>query len=144
MKRLALVLLLVLVVLAGCGGGGGKAAPSGEDVIRGWTEAMYKGDYDKAAGYFSEDAIVQQQVTITLRTHADAVAFGRSLPCRAKVTSVRRRPHGVLLASFELFPGRGGTCARGGSARVLFFIRKGHIETWHQLPDAPQPEGQSI
>jgi hypothetical protein len=142
-KRLALLLALAAFA-AGCGGGGKSETPSGEDVIRGWTEAMYKGDFDKAADYFAGDAIVQQQVTILLRTHEDAVEWGSSLPCRAKVTSVRPRPHGVLLASFELFPGRGGTCARGGSARVLFFIREGHIETWHQLPEAPQPEGQEI
>ena len=135
--------LLLLLALAGCGGGG-HDTPSGEDVIRGWTKAMYAGDFDKAADYFAKDAIVQQQVTILLRTHEDAVEWGSSLPCRAKVTSVKARPRGVLLASFELFPGIHGTCPPGGTARVLFFIRKGHIETWHQLPEAPQPEGQAI
>ena len=140
MRRVAL--LLAVVALGGCGGG--DKPPSGEDVIRGWTEAMYKGDYDRAADYFARDAIIQQQVTLLLRTHHDAVEWGSSLPCRAKVTSVKPRPHGVLLASFELFPGIHGSCPQGGSARVLFFIRKGLIETWHQLPDAPQPEGQSI
>ena len=150
--RLVAALLAAAALIAGCGGGSDdpKPAPkpgdtaSGETVIRGWTEAMYRGDFEKAARYFAKDAIVQQVETIYLRTHEDAVAFGRSLPCRAKVTSIEPEPRGVLLASFELFPGIGGTCPDGGNARVRFFIRKGLIESFHQLPDKPKPKGQSI
>jgi hypothetical protein len=155
-RRLGLLLVALVLtpsIAAGCGGDSGndanpapKPSPTaaGEAVIRGWTEAMYKGDYDRAARYFATDAIVQQVQTIHLRTHEDAVAFGRSLPCRAKVTSVKREKNGVLLASFDLFPGVGGTCPDGGNARVRFFIRDGKIETWRQLPDQPTPPGQSI
>ena len=147
MKRVALA--LAVLALGGCGGGGGDGddppkRPAGEAVIRGWTQAMYDGDYDKAADFFARDAIVQQQVSIVLRTHQDAVEWGRSLPCRAKVTSVRPERGGVLLASFDLFPGIHGSCPDGGTARVRFYIRKGLIETWRQLPDAPQPRGQTI
>jgi hypothetical protein len=148
----AVIALVALV--AGCGGGSNDdaspdpkpppAAQSREAVIRGWTEAMYKGDYDKAARYFARDAIVQQVETIVLRTHEDAVSFGRSLPCRAKVTSIKPEKNGVLLASFDLFPGVAGTCPDGGNARVRFFIRNGKIETFRQLPDQPKPPGQSI
>jgi hypothetical protein len=159
MRRAALVLaVLAVVVASGCGGSDGgsttaagpspppkpPAALSGQAVIRGWTKATYDGDYDRAARFFANDAVVQQADTIILRTHEDAVAFGRSLPCRAKVTGIEREPKGVLLASFDLFPGRGGTCPGGGSARVRFFIRRGKIESWRQLPDAPTPPGQSI
>jgi hypothetical protein len=145
-------LLAVAALIAGCGGGTvdvdsspapPKRTTEGEAVIRGWTEAMYKGDYDRAARFFAKDALVQQVETIVLRTHEDAVAFGRSLPCRAKVTGVKREKNGVLLASFDLFPGVAGTCPEGGSARVRFFIRKGKIETWHQLPQQPTPPGQA-
>jgi hypothetical protein len=154
MRRAAPAMLAVLSLAAGCGGSGNPPQPSpppapaqslsGASVIRGWTEAMYKGDYERAARFFATDAIVQQVTTIVLRTHEDAVAFGRSLPCRAKVTGIVPQPKGVLLASFKLFPGVSGTCAGGGNARVRFFIRHGRIETWRQLPDAPQPPGQSI
>jgi hypothetical protein len=147
--------LVLVALVAGCGGGSKdgpspgppKPAPvgaNGEAVIHGWTEAMYKGDYDRAARYFAKDAIVQQVETIVLRTHEDAVSFGRSLPCRAKVTSIKHEKNGVLLASFDLFPGVAGTCPDGGHARVRFFIRKGKIETFRQLPDQPTPPGQSI
>ena len=152
--RRAAALALALAALGGCGGSGGgdgsttvahpAPAPSGDGVIRGWTKAIYDGDYDRAARYFADGAIVQQATTVVLRNHADAVAFGRSLPCRAKVTGIAREKNGVLLASFDLFPGRGGTCAGGGKARVRFFIRRGRIEVWRQLPDAPTPPGQSV
>jgi hypothetical protein len=155
-RRFALALVAACcLAIAGCGddGDGDKASPSppkppsatsGEAVIRGWTEAMYRGDYDKAARYFATDAIVQQVQTIHLRTHEDAVSFGRSLPCRAKVTGIKKEKNGVLLASFDLFPGVNGTCTEGGDARVRFFIRGGKIETWRQLPERPSPPGQSI
>jgi hypothetical protein len=151
----AVALVLAVVALSGCGGGS-KGSPqpgppkppssalSGDAVIRGWTESMYRGDYDRAARFFAKDAIVQQVTTIVLRTHEDAVAFGRSLPCRAKVTGIKREKHGVLLASFDLFPGVAGTCPDGGSARVRFFIRHARIETWRQLPDKPKPPGQTV
>jgi hypothetical protein len=149
LKRAALALV---VVMAGCGGSD-SAKPSppppkpavlpGESVVRGWTEALYNGQYERAANYFARGAIVQQSETVVLTTHVKALAFNLSLPCRAKVTGVKQEPHGVLLTSFKLFPGRGGGCARGGTARVRFFIRHGKIESWRQLPEAPTPPGQS-
>jgi hypothetical protein len=143
---------LAAAVVAGCGGSSSdkpspppqvhKALP-GESVVRGWTKALYKGQYERAANYFARGAIVQQSETVVLTTHIKALAFNLSLPCRAKVTGVKQEPRGVLLASFKLFPGRGGLCAKGGTARVRFFIRHGKIETWRQLPEAPAPPGQS-
>jgi hypothetical protein len=147
-KRLVAALA---VLVAGCGGASEKPSPPphrtgllpGESVVRGWTEALYNGQYERAANYFARGAIVQQSETVVLTTHIKALAFNLSLPCRAKVTGVKQEPRGVLLASFKLFPGRGGGCARGGTARVRFFVRHGKIESWRQLPEAPTPPGQS-
>jgi hypothetical protein len=151
------LLAVAVLALAGCGGGSDsssdkanpppqvqqhKALP-GESVVRGWTRALYNGQYERAANYFARGAIVQQSQTVVLTTHVKALAFNLSLPCRAKVTGVRQEPRGVLLASFKLFPGRGGLCARGGTARVRFFIRRGKIESWRQLPQAPAAPSQS-
>ncbi len=120
------------------------SAGDGEAVVRAWTREVYAGQFDRAASLFAPGAIVEQQDTIVLQTHGDAVAFNRSLPCRAKVTGVVSEHGGdTLLASFDLFAGPGGTCPRGGTARVRFRIRAGHIELWRQLPDAPSAPGQS-
>ena len=140
--------MALALAVTGCGGTDKQSPPPhkslpGESVVRGWTEALYNGQYERAANYFARGAIVQQSQTVVLTTHVKALAFNLSLPCRAKVTGVKQEPRGVLLASFKLFPGRGGGCARGGTARVRFFIRHGKIETWRQLPEAPTPPGQS-
>lgn len=150
--RRAATLLAVAAAIAGCGGSGtpGDKAipnlndtPSGESVVRAWTTAVYEGDYDRAADLFAPRAMIQQGITFVLTSRARALAFNRSLPCRAKVRTIERERHGVLLATFDLFPGRGGACPDGGSARVRFMIRAGKIETWHQLPDAPRAPSQS-
>jgi hypothetical protein len=138
----AVTLLAAATLIAGCGGSGKKPA-QGEDVIRGWTMALYDGEYEKAASYFAPRAIVQQDRSFVLKTHDEAVFFGRTLPCRAKVTGIETEPKGTLVATFKLFPGFHGTCTEGGTARVRFFIRKGRIETWRQLPEQPTPPGQS-
>jgi hypothetical protein len=87
---------------------------------------------------------VQQQKSFVLKTHDEAVFFGRTLPCRAKVTEIKMEPKGTLVATFDLFPGFHGTCPDGGTAKVRFFIRNGKIETWRQLPTAPTAPGQSV
>jgi hypothetical protein len=154
-RRAAAALVAVAALVGGCGGGSGtQTAPVGppkvgataadEAVVRGWTEALYAGRVDRAADFFAPGAIVQQVQTLVLTDHRAAVAFNRSLPCRAKVTAITREKGGLLLASFRLYPGLGGTCADGGTARVRFHIRAGHIEVWRQLPDAPAPPGQSV
>lgn len=150
--RRALLVTVAVVALAGCGGGDASPAPepgpprppAGAAVIRAWTEATYDGHYERAGALFAPRAIVQQGVSFVLVTRAQAVEFSRSLPCRAKVTGIEREPHGVLLATFDLFPGRHGECPNGGTARVRFMIRAGKIETWRQLPEAPKAPGQSV
>jgi hypothetical protein len=145
----AAVAALAAVALGGCGGCGGGAkhqstasvspehALADEATVRLWTRALYDGHYDRAARFFAPGAIVQQYGTRVLRGHAAAVAFNRSLTCRATVHSIRHERNGVLLATFNLGPGARGGCTGGGTVRVRFFIRHGLIETWHQLPDPP-------
>lgn len=132
---------------AGCGGGSdsseGPAAPprtaSNESVIRGWNAAVNAGRFERAAGYFVPGAIVQQGQAVRLTRRA-LVAFNRSLPCRADVTSIVREG-GASLASFRLREGRGGACKEGGAAQVRFVIRGGRIQEWRQLPPAPRVPG---
>lgn len=174
MSRAALALLLAVAALAGCGGGGdgksagggsgsdspsrsqGPAPPPGgakgqsaeERVVRGWIAALDSPDYGKAAGYFARGAIVQQTEAIRLRTRAQAVAFNRSLPCKARVSEVRDEGRTVLV-TFKLLDGPGAKCEPGNggvaSARVRCRIRDGRFVEWRQLP-APSdaPEGNTV
>lgn len=115
-------------------------APGDEGVIRGWNAAVNRGDYDRAGAYFAQGAIVEQLAEIELDTRADAVAFNRSLPCRADITDIERDEDSTL-AAFDLREGPTGECQEGGSARVRFVIRDGEIEEWRQLPPPSQPRG---
>ena len=148
----AAVACLALAGCGGCGGGGHKdttgASPApdralaDEATVRLWTRALYEGHYARAARFFAPRAIVQQGDSHVLRNRAEAVAFMRSLTCRASVLSIRHEKAGALLVTFNLGPGTRGGCTGGGTVRVRFFIRRGLIETWRQLPDAPNPAGQ--
>lgn len=134
-------LLLALAALAGCGGGGSDGSPSDEEVIRGWNSAVNDGDYEAAADRFAEGAIIEQIREVRLRTRAQAIAFNRSLPCRADVTDIDAEEDGGSLATFDLRTGRTGECSDGGTARVRFVIEDGLIREWRQLPEAPLPSG---
>src|SRR3954469_13676643 len=105
-----------------------------EATVRLWTRALYDGHYDRAAGFFAPGAIVQQYGPRVLRNHREAVAFNRALVGRAAVLSIGHESNGAVLATLNLGPGSGGGCMNGGRVRVRFFIRRGLIETWRQLP----------
>jgi hypothetical protein len=134
----------------GCGGNGHKPAPAGpapkpdyavgdEAVVRLWSLALYDDRYARAAGFFAPEAIVQQAGTRVLRTRAEAIAFNRSLTCRATVLGIRHESEGVLVATFNLGPGPRGGCASGGRVRVRFEVRGGLIKEWRQLVNVPKP-----
>jgi hypothetical protein len=138
----AVVAAVAVAALAGCEDDKRRSAPpkpdyalADEAVVRLWTKALYEGRYRRAAGFFAPRAIVQQGYTRVLRTRKEAIAFNRSLTCRATVGSIHHEKNRVLLVRFNLGPGPGGGCSDGGTARVRFFIRGGLIETWHQLPE---------
>jgi hypothetical protein len=128
-------LVFALLALAGCGGDSGV---SDSDVIRGWNSAVNDGDYGAAADRFAEGAVVEQGREVVLVNRAAAIAFNRSLPCRAEVTDIEDKGE-FTLASFTLRTGRRGGCTEGGEAQVRFVIRDGLIQEWRQVPDAPLP-----
>jgi hypothetical protein len=155
-RAAALAAAVATLALGGCGGCGSDHKPAArkppprldhaladEAVVRLWALALYEGHYGRAAGFFAPGAIVQQSGTRILRTRAEAIAFNRSLTCRAKVLRISHEKEGVLLATFNLGPGPGGGCTGGGTVRVRFGIRRGLIEGWHQLPEPPAAPGQA-
>ncbi len=142
------VLLVSAALVAGCNGGDGaepkpKPKPRTSDaaVIRGWSDAINAGRYERAARFFARGAIVDQGAPVRLRTRAAAVAFNRSLPCRATVTEVRAKGK-TTIATFRL---RAGPSKRRqgceADVRVSFTIRKGKFTVFRQLPGDARPGG---
>jgi hypothetical protein len=132
------------LVVAGCGGSHARVVradrpasrPGDERVIRGWSAALNRRDYERAASYFAPGAIVLQDYVLELRTHKLAVEWNSGLPCRADITFVRAERL-TTLAGFHLREGPHGGCKGGGSAQVRFTIRGGLIQRWQQLPVPP-------
>ena len=150
MKAFAGVLVGLALTLAGCslgdddeplvpGGAQGEAASSDGETIRAWSAALNRGDYGKAASYFAEDAIVEQTEEVRLPDRDAAVAFNRSLPCKADVTDIEDEGD-TILAAFRLRRGPGGGCE--GAARVRFRFEDGKFSEWRQLAEPPPAEGE--
>jgi hypothetical protein len=143
--RLAVIVVVTFVV--GCGGGGSPdpapPVPPDARIIRAWVEAVDRADYETAGSFFAPGALVQQVEVFRLRDHKAAVAFNRSLPCRAKLTKVKDEGR-TTIGTFKLRVGPAGT-KRGcdSTVRVRFRLRKGRFAEWRQLPERPAPEGQT-
>jgi hypothetical protein len=147
--------LAAAVVVGGCSLGGdeprersGTAAPKTDRAasreaksIREWSAALNAGKYEEAASYFAPNALVEQAAKVRLRDRAAAIAFNKSLPCRADVTDVDDEGRTVI-AAFRLRDGPGGRC-QGGRARVRFRFKGGKFSEWRQLAEPATPPGQS-
>jgi hypothetical protein len=147
LSRLAFALVLLAVAAPlGCGGGGGGGESSEQGsvtVIEGWVTALSKGDAEAASAYFAVPSLAENGTApVTLKSHADVVAFNSSLPCGAKL--VRARPLGrFIAATFRLTERPGGACGPGSGqlARTAFVIRDGKIVQWRRLPNPPSRGG---
>lgn len=128
----------------GSPGGGAEPRP-GEPreaaAIRSWSIALNEEDYEKAASYFAAGAIVEQGEEARLADRGAAIAFNRSLPCKADVTDVDDEGETVI-AAFRLRGGPEGGCD-GGTARVRFLFRGGKFAEWRQLTEPPPLEGEA-
>jgi limonene-1,2-epoxide hydrolase len=132
--------LAAVALLAGCGSG----APSAESVVRAWSQALNENDNERAADLFARDAqVVQAGRELTLKTHADAVAWNAALPCSGKIVSIES--HGnTATATFLLDNRRHSSCdGPGERASAIFKVVKGKIVLWHQTP-AKGPTGPTI
>jgi hypothetical protein len=116
-----------------------RGAEYEERVIRGWLLALQRDDYDGAANYFAQGALIDQGDPYRLNGPAAARVFNASLPCRADLAGVEDEPGPRSLASFSLREGPGGPCS--GIVRVRFTIREGKFTEWRQLPEQPEPPG---
>jgi hypothetical protein len=119
-----------------------RGAAYEERVIRGWLLALQRDDYDGAAYYFAKGALIDQGEPYRLKGRTAARAFNASLPCRADLVDVQDDPGPKTLASFRLREGPGGPCS--GIVKVRFTIRRGKFTEWRQLPEQPEPPGDSV
>jgi hypothetical protein len=164
--RLGAFAVSLALMAAGCGSGGLLAStttragrgsgvpadPASVSVIRGWSDALRRGDVRGAAHYFAlpSDFVNGtgtdgQPELILIRTPAEAEAANEALPCGAKLISTSR--HGRYVnALFKLTarsgPGGGGCDAGAGqTARTDFLIAHGLIVEWIRAPDQPGDNG---
>jgi hypothetical protein len=126
---------------------GRPASADAVNVIRGWSDALRRGDVRDAARYFAlpsqfingPDATGGVPV-LTIRSFGEAAAVNASLPCGARFLSADQRGRYVN-ALFQLTdrPGPGGDCGAGTGqrARTNFVITGGRIVAWIRAPDDP-------
>jgi hypothetical protein len=128
MTRAGAFLIVLAVAAAGCGGG-----RSPEEVVRGWSAAVNRGDNEAAAKLFGSRVVfVAGDYQTVLRTHTQAVAFNRELRWCGPIVRLARRGQRVI-AQFSLRTR--GHCDSGGRERgsVYFQIRDGKIVFFDQI-----------
>lgn len=121
-------------------------------VIKGWSEALRRGNVDGAAHYFAIPSVMINgtdagggAIVITIGTLAEAEEANATLPCGARFLSADQRGRYVN-ALFRLTgrPGPGGSdCGTGAgqTARTNFVIVRGRIVEWIRAPDDPGDNG---
>ncbi len=127
---------------------GVPASSADVSVIKGWSDALRRGDVTGAARFFALPSVLINGVdangnaaVLEIRTLNQAIAANESLPCGAKLLSADRRGQYVN-ALFELTrrPGPGGSgCGSGAgqTARTNFVIAGGKIVHWIRAPSDP-------
>jgi hypothetical protein len=110
-------------------------------VVRGWADALRRGDVARAAGYWRVPAIAANGgQPFRLVTRRAVRQFNEGLACGARLESVERDKTYVL-ATFRLTNRRDrpGACAQGvgNRARTLFLLRGGRIVQWIRASDPP-------
>lgn len=127
---------------------GVPAAADAVRVIRGWSDALRRGDVAGAARYFAFPSVMingtdasGSELLITIDTPSQAAEANATLPCGALLISADRRGRYVN-ALFRLTgrPGLGGSGCDGGvgqTARTNFVIAHGRIVEWIRAPDDP-------
>lgn len=129
MRARAACALAVVTLAAGCG----DASPSAESVVRAWSQALNHDDNDTAASLFALDAkVVQLGRVLTLKTHADALAWNAALPCSGRIVSIHSRGD-MATATFLLGNRTHSQCdGPGQEATAIFRVVHGKIVLWHQ------------
>jgi len=135
-------IILVALALAGCGG---HEAASAEQVTRAWSDALNRDDNEAAARLFADGALIVQNGSETLSSHADAVRWNAGLPCGGQITRLEAHGKDEVVAQFELTERPQHSCdAPGGVAAAVFQVRDGKIVLWHQTEVGADAPSQTI
>jgi hypothetical protein len=127
--------MLAGVALVGCGG---HKTASAEQVTREWSAALNRNDNEAAAGLFADGALIVQNGSAILESHADAVRWNAGLPCGGRIIQLEQRGKDEVVAEFELTDRPRHTCdAPGGTAAAVFQVKGGKIVLWHQTEVGP-------
>jgi hypothetical protein len=115
-------------------------------VVKGWSDALRRGDVDRAVSYWEIPALAANGGQPIRLVSRQAVRFwNSSLPCGAKLESVERDARYVL-ATFVLTerPGK-GKCGTGVGhrARTLFLVHGHKIVQWLRATDPPPKQSQT-
>jgi hypothetical protein len=120
------------------------AAAGDVAVIRGWADALRRGDVHAAALYFRIPSLfVDGSTSVEIDSLPDAEAANEALPCGARLISASL--HGRYVNALFGLTGRpgpgGGSCGSGAgqTAHTLFLIRDGRILVWLLAPGTSQP-----
>jgi hypothetical protein len=117
-------------------------------VIVAWSEALNKGDIEKAAGYFAIPSVAENgPALLRIRNQGQARLFNASLPCGADV--IRAETQGAFTtATFQLKerPGEGfcGIDGDRGTAETSFVIEEGKIAEWRRVDTVEPPERRDV
>ena len=119
----------------------GPVTAAEKAVIRGWADALRRGDIERASSYWQPPAIAANgSQPFRLVTMAAVREFNRGLTCGARFESAERDKTYVI-ATFRLTNRRDrpGACAQGVGqrARTLFLLRGGKIVQWIRAADPP-------
>jgi hypothetical protein len=117
-------------------------------VIKGWSDALRRGDVRTAASYFHLPSEMVNGVgsggelsVIRIRNLKQAEFANETLPCGARFVSASR--HGPFVNALFKLTGRSGpggsTCSPGAgqNARTDFLISHGQIVQWIRAPNEP-------
>jgi len=120
----------------------GPVTAAEKAVIRGWADALRRGDVERASSYWQPPAIAANgSQPFRLVTMRAVRQFNEGLTCGARFESAERDKRYVV-ATFRLTNRRDrpGACAQGVGqlARTLFLLREGKIVQWIRAADPPQ------
>ena len=120
----------------------GPVTAAEKAVIRGWADALRRGDVERASRYWQPPAIAANgSQPFRLVTMRAVRQFNEGLTCGARLESAERDKNYVV-ATFRLTNRRDrpGACAQGVGqrARTIFLLREGKIVQWIRAADPPQ------